>query len=48
MYSILFLGTFMLLDSFGYEIPHWASPTATFAVIGFFFWKSKKQAREEI
>jgi len=44
MYSILFLGTFMLLDSFGHDIPHWASPVVTFGVIGFFFWKSKKAA----
>lgn len=43
MYSILFLGSFMLLDSFGYDIPHWASPTITFAAVGFFFWKSKKE-----
>ncbi len=46
MYSILFLGTFMLLDSFGYHIPHWASPTVTFGVIGFFFWKSKKEMKK--
>ena len=46
MYSILFLGTFMLLDSFGIYIPHWASSTMTFAVIGFFFWKSKKEMKE--
>ncbi|MEK6921936.1 MAG: DUF475 domain-containing protein [Nanoarchaeota archaeon] len=46
MYSIFFLGSFMLLDSFGYHIPHWASPTVTFAAIGFFFWKSKKEMKK--
>lgn len=43
MYSIFFLGSIMLLDSFGVEIPHWMSPALTFGVIGFFFWKSKKE-----
>lgn len=43
MYSILFLGTFMILDSFGFHIPQYASPLATFAVIGYFFFKSKKE-----
>ena len=42
MYSILFLGTFMILRSFGARIPEWASPVVTFAVIGFFFFKSQK------
>lgn len=42
MYSILFLGTFMILNAFGYELPEWLSPVTTFAVIGYFFLKSKK------
>lgn len=46
MYSILFLGSFMLLDSFGFYIPHWASPVVTFGAIGFFFWKSKKEMKK--
>ncbi len=41
MYSILFLGAIMLLDSFGFEIPTWLSPVATFGVVGYFFYKSK-------
>ena len=41
MYSILVLGMVMLADSFGAHIPHWLSPAATFAVIGYFFWKSR-------
>lgn len=42
MYSILFLGTIMILDSFGVLIPHWVSPVITFIVVGFFFFKSRK------
>ena len=41
MYSILVLGVIMILHSFGSHIPEYASPLATFAIIGFFFWKSK-------
>lgn len=40
MYSILFLGTIMLLDSFGLHIPEWISPIITFATVGHFFYKS--------
>lgn len=42
MYSILFLGTIMIFDSFGAHIPHWFSPTITAVVVGYFFLKSKK------
>lgn len=45
MYSILFLGLIMLLDSFGYHIPAWLSPVITFGVVGYFFWKSKKEIK---
>ena len=40
MYSIFFLGSIMILDSFGVHIPPWVSPVITFAVVGFFYWKS--------
>lgn len=40
MYSIFFLGLIMLLDGFGVHIPHWVSPVATFATVGYFFYKS--------
>lgn len=43
MYSILFLGIIMLLDSFGFEIPSWFSPAATFLVVGYFFYKSRRE-----
>ncbi|HII14902.1 MAG TPA: DUF475 domain-containing protein [Nanoarchaeota archaeon] len=42
MYSVFVLGMIMLLDSFGMHIPAWLSPVATFFVIGYFFWRSKK------
>ena len=42
MYSVLFLGIFMILKSFGIYIPEWASPVITFCVIGFFFFKSRR------
>ncbi len=42
MYSILFLGIIMVMDSFGVEIPQWVSPVITFAVIGFFYLKSRR------
>ena len=40
MYSILFLGLIMLLDSFGFDVPSWLSPVVTFGVVGYFFYKS--------
>ncbi len=40
MYSIFFLGTIMVLDAFGVNIPQWLSPVLTFGIVGFFFWKS--------
>src|SRR3989338_4943755 len=45
MYSILALGTVMLLDSFGLHIPQWLSPAITFAIIGYFFWKSVRELK---
>lgn len=41
MYSILFLGAIMILDAFGFHIPHWVSPVVTLGAVGYFFWKSK-------
>lgn len=42
MYSVLFLGLFMVVRSFGLHVPEWVTPIVTFAVIGFFFMRSKK------
>ena len=46
MYSILALGMVMLLDSFGLHIPQWISPVITFAIIGYFFYKSYKEVNK--
>lgn len=43
MYSVLFLGVIMILDSFGYHIPAWFSPVITFGTVGYFFLKSKAE-----
>jgi uncharacterized protein len=47
MYSILCLGTIMILDSFGFHIPPWFSPIITFGVVGYFLFKSIQFARIE-
>jgi hypothetical protein len=36
MYSILVLGSIMILDAYGMHIPEWLSPVATFAIVGYF------------
>lgn len=43
MYSIFFLGIAMILESFHYAVPAWLSPIATFLILGYFFWKSRKE-----
>lgn len=45
MYSVFFLGTIMLLDAFGFHIPHWVSPTITFLAVGFFYFKSVRELK---
>lgn len=45
MYSILFLGLIMLLESFGARIPAWVSPIITFSTVGYFFYKSKLELK---
>lgn len=47
MYSIFALGVIMLLHSFGYEIPEWFSPITTFSIVGWFFYKSYKEAKTQ-
>lgn len=42
MYSIFFLGSIMILESFGMDIPHWISPLVTVITVSYFFLKSKK------
>ena len=45
MYSILVLGVIMLLDSFGFHIPHWISPVITIVTVIYFFQKSRIDLR---
>lgn len=45
MYSIFGLGSIMILDSFGFHVPSWLGPVITFAVIGYFFYKSYKEVK---
>jgi len=42
MYSILLLGCVMVLGAFGARVPHFVSPAATFGVVGYFFFKSRR------
>lgn len=46
MYSILCLGTVMLLDSFNFHIPAWFSPIITAIIVGYFFLISKQQLQK--
>ena len=46
MYSILFLGSIMILDSFGFHIPEWFTPIVTATVVGYFFIKSRSELRK--
>ena len=47
MYSILALGSVMVLHGFGIALPTWVSPVLTFGVIGFFFVKSIQANKKE-
>ena len=47
MYSIFALGAIMLADSFGMHIPSWFSPIITFAMVGYFFYKSVADIKKE-
>jgi len=47
MYSIFFLGLIMILESFGFEIPHYFPPIVTFVSIGYFFMKSVEELKRK-
>jgi hypothetical protein len=47
MYSILGLGSIMIVDAFGVHIPEYISPVATFCIVAFFFMKSVLAIRKE-
>jgi hypothetical protein len=42
MYSILVLGVVMVAGGFSVHIPEWFAPAVTFAIIGYFFRKSRR------
>ncbi|MBI2146165.1 DUF475 domain-containing protein [Candidatus Woesearchaeota archaeon] len=46
MYSVLAMGTVMVVDAFGVHVPNYLMPVITFAVLGFFFYKSWKDLPE--
>jgi len=43
LYSVFFLGIIMIVDSFRVHIPEWVSPTITFIIVGYFFYRSRKE-----
>ena len=43
MYSIFVLGIVMLSEAFAFHPPQWISPVATFAIVGYFLWKSVRE-----
>ncbi len=45
MYSIFFLGLVMLMEAFGLHVRSWVSPLITFAVVGYFFLKSRAELK---
>ena len=47
MYSVLFLGTIMLAESFGMHIPVLVSPLITALVLAYFFYRSVKEIDAE-
>jgi len=46
MYSVFVLGCVMLAHGFGHHVPEWLTPLATFFIVGYFFLKSRWQARK--
>ncbi len=48
MYSMLFLGIIMILQSFGFNVPEYMSPVITFLIVGFFFWRSTKHLNQSL
>jgi hypothetical protein len=46
MYSVLALGIVMTGHAFGAHIPEWVSPVVTFTILGYFFYRSKKELDE--
>lgn len=47
MYSILVLGCVMLAHASKIHVPEWVSPLATFFIVGYFFWLSRRRIVRE-
>ena len=47
MYSVLVLGMVMLAHGYGAHVPEWVAPLATMAIVGYFFWRSRRAIRRE-
>lgn len=47
MYSVLCLGTVMVLEGFHVEVPEFISPLLTILIIAYFFLKSRNHAKKE-
>ena len=47
MYSILFLGSIMIFEGFGIDIPQFITPVLTLLIIGYFFYKSSVELKSE-
>lgn len=48
MYSILFMGFIMMFNSFGYNAPGWLPPVVTFAIVGYSFYISKREIKNNL
>ncbi len=46
MYSVGVLGAVMIANAFGFHIPEWLSPIATIVILGYFFYKSRKELQQ--
>lgn len=46
MYSVCVLGAVMILEAFRWHIPVWVSPVSTFAIVGYFFIRSRRSVGE--
>ncbi|MBP9095091.1 MAG: DUF475 domain-containing protein [Ignavibacteria bacterium] len=47
LYSVFFLGIIMIVDSFRIHIPEWVSPAITFLIVGYFFYRSRKEINRQ-
>ena len=45
MYSILVLGSVMVLEGFRVHVPEWLAPVSTIVIIWYFFARSKREIR---